>query len=29
MSIGSFVFGVVTLLANWVTTYVYLMGGGR
>jgi len=21
------VFGVVTILANWVTTYIYLVGG--
>jgi uncharacterized membrane protein YedE/YeeE len=27
MSVGLFVFGLVTVLANWVTTYVYLMGG--
>lgn len=27
MSVGLFVFGIVTVLANWVTTYVYLMGG--
>jgi len=27
MSVGMFVFGGVTILANWVTTYVYLMGG--
>jgi uncharacterized membrane protein YedE/YeeE len=27
MSVGLVVFGVVTILANWVTTYVYLMGG--
>lgn len=27
MSVGSMVFGVVTVLAAWATTYVYLMGG--
>ena len=27
MSIGMLVFGGVTILANWVTTYFYLMGG--
>ncbi len=27
MSVGLFVFGVVTILANWITTYVHLMGG--
>jgi uncharacterized membrane protein YedE/YeeE len=27
MSVGTILFGVVTLLANWVTTYFYLMGG--
>jgi hypothetical protein len=27
MSVGLFLFGVVTIAANWVTTYVYLMGG--
>jgi uncharacterized membrane protein YedE/YeeE len=27
MSVGMFVFGVVTILANWVVTYFYLMGG--
>ena len=27
MSAGMFVFGLVTILANWITTYVYLMGG--
>jgi uncharacterized protein len=27
MSVGMFVFGVVTILANWITTYVHLMGG--
>jgi len=26
LSIGTAFFGVVTILANWVTTYVYLMG---
>jgi hypothetical protein len=27
MSLGMVLFGVVTVLANWATTYVYLMGG--
>jgi uncharacterized membrane protein YedE/YeeE len=27
MSVGLFVFGLVTILANWITTYVHLMGG--
>ncbi len=27
LSIGTFIFGVSTLLANWITTYFYLMGG--
>jgi uncharacterized membrane protein YedE/YeeE len=27
MSLGTVLFGVVAVLANWVTTYVYLMGG--
>jgi hypothetical protein len=27
MSVGGFMFGLVTLLSNWVTTYFYLMGG--
>jgi hypothetical protein len=27
MSVGLFVFGIVTILANWITTYVHLMGG--
>jgi hypothetical protein len=26
LSIGMLFFGVVTILANWVTTYIYLMG---
>jgi hypothetical protein len=26
LSIGTFLFGIVTILANWATTYVYLMG---
>jgi hypothetical protein len=29
LSIGSMVFGVTALAANWVTTYVYLMGASR
>lgn len=27
MSMGTVVFGVVTVLANWATTYLYMMGG--
>ncbi len=27
MSVGMFVFGAVTILANWITTYLYLMRG--
>lgn len=27
LSVGAFVFGIATLLANWATTYLYLMGG--
>ncbi|MDY6973196.1 MAG: YeeE/YedE family protein [Thermodesulfobacteriota bacterium] len=27
MSVGTVLFGVVTILANWATTYFYLMGG--
>lgn len=27
MSVGTVLFGVVPVLANWVTTYFYLMGG--
>jgi len=27
MSVGGFIFGAVTILANWITTYFYLMGG--
>jgi uncharacterized protein len=27
MSVGMFLFGAVTILANWVTTYIHLMGG--
>jgi len=27
MSIGMFLFGIVTILTNWVTTYLYFMGG--
>lgn len=27
LSVGTFVFGIATLLANWATTYLYLMGG--
>lgn len=29
LSIGTIFFGVVTILANWLTTYVYLMGRQR
>ena len=27
MSLGTVVFGIVTILANWVTSWIYLMGG--
>jgi uncharacterized membrane protein YedE/YeeE len=27
MSVGMFLFGMVTVLSNWVTTYFYMMGG--
>lgn len=27
MSIGNFIFGIFVILANWATTYYYLMGG--
>jgi len=27
LSVGMFIFGIATLLANWATTYFYLMGG--
>ncbi len=27
MSVGTFLFGIVTVLSNWATTYVYMMGG--
>ncbi len=27
MSVGNFIFGIFVLLANWATTYLYLMGG--
>jgi len=27
MSVGMFLFGIVTVLSNWATTYVYMMGG--
>jgi hypothetical protein len=27
MSVGLFVSGVVTILANWITTHVHLVGG--
>ena len=27
MSVGMFLFGIAVVLANWVTTYFYLMGG--
>ncbi len=29
MSLGNFVFGIIVLLANWATTYFYLIGGKR
>jgi len=28
MSVGSVLFGITVVLANWATTYFYLMGGG-
>jgi len=27
MSVGSIIFGIVAILTNWLTTYIYLMGG--
>jgi len=27
MSVGTFIFGIITVLANWAATYFYLMGG--
>jgi hypothetical protein len=27
MSVGMILFGVVTILANWITSYYYLLGG--
>jgi len=27
MSVGMFLFGIVTVLSNWAATYVYMMGG--
>jgi hypothetical protein len=27
MSVGTLLFGLVAILANWATTYLYLMGG--
>jgi hypothetical protein len=27
LSVGMFIFGITTLLGNWITTYFYLMGG--
>lgn len=27
MSVGMFVFGIIVVLTNWITTYFYLMGG--
>jgi uncharacterized membrane protein YedE/YeeE len=29
MSVGMILFGVVTILANWITSYYYLLGGQR
>jgi uncharacterized membrane protein YccC len=29
MSVGMFLFGIVTVLSNWATTYIYMMGGQR
>ncbi|OGL43874.1 MAG: hypothetical protein A2161_17700 [Candidatus Schekmanbacteria bacterium RBG_13_48_7] len=27
MSVGTFLFGIVTVISNWITTYFYMMGG--
>jgi len=27
MSVGMFLFGIVTILSNWAATYIYMMGG--
>jgi hypothetical protein len=27
MSVGMFIFGFTVLIFNWITTYLYLMGG--
>ena len=27
MSMGMFIFGIAVLIFNWITTYLYLMGG--
>lgn len=29
MSVGMFLFGIVTMLSNWAATHVYMMGGQR
>jgi uncharacterized membrane protein YedE/YeeE len=29
LSIGMFLFGLATLLANWIVTWLYLMGGTK
>lgn len=29
MSVGMFLFGIVTILSNWAMTYIYMMGGQR
>ena len=29
MSIGNLLFGIVVILANWLTTWLYLMGADR
>ncbi len=29
MSVGTIIFGVVVVLTNWATTYIYMMGGQR
>jgi len=27
MSVGTMIFGIVVVLVNWLTTYLYMMGG--
>jgi hypothetical protein len=29
MSVGTLLFGIVVILVNWLTTWLYLMGGDR